>query len=298
MIALFRPVIATVSVGVLLLQQLPQIVFAQTEDSLDRIYEESIQQYILQDTFYLQVRETVDGDELFGKLQKDGVVSEFSQPFASLDIPNYRVEFSVRPDIARRTIAFMMKNGSLQAVEAVPLFKIQQDAPMFSIPTTTVRSEEDLAKSRTENAFSTQQIAPKTQPGPWYINQVGLVKDKITCLIKDPGSVKVAIIDNAFMVDHPSIKNSIEKALDVSANDTDVEPPSLDEEWMHGTHSAGLVAGRKHNGKGIIGSSLGSARIYALKATRDDTLPTDITHGIEAVAKAVELGVDVISLSR
>jgi hypothetical protein len=42
---------------------------------------------------------------------------------------------------------------------------------------------------------------------------------------------------------------------------------------------------------------LGSTDLYLLKATTDASFPTEITHGIEAFAKAVELDVDIISLS-
>jgi hypothetical protein len=38
------------------------------------------------------------------------MIDEYSQPFVGLDIPYYRVHFSVREDIAKRTIALLLSN--------------------------------------------------------------------------------------------------------------------------------------------------------------------------------------------
>ncbi len=269
-----------------------------------RIYEESVQEYILQDVFYLEVAEGKEGDKVFADLQQQGMIDEYSQPFVALDIPYYRVHFSVREDIAKRTIALLLSNGTLVSVEDAPLFHIQQSFAHSQKSNTIVPWQQPIAPSEkreqlNERAvrFSTQQIEKKNFERQWYLDEIGLVKDNLSCLSTQGQKIKVAIIDNAFVSSHPSFSSSIKKSIDVADGDSAVSPPLKDEEWMHGTHSAWLIAGKKFWGKWIIGTSLGSTELYLLKATTDASFPTEITHGIEAFAKAVELDVDIISLS-
>ena len=57
---------------------------------------------------------------------------------------------------------------------------------------------------------------------------------------------KIAVIDNAFMTTHPNIASSIRSAVDVADGDASTIPPNFEPEWMHGSHSAGLIAGKKN----------------------------------------------------
>jgi hypothetical protein len=268
--------------------------------SLYRIYEESIQRYIMQDTFYLEVAAGKDGNTVFSDLLQQGVITDYYQPFTALDIPYYRVEFSVRDDVAKRLIALMVHNGTINKIEWVPIFEIQQTGVQgFGHHGGKTRTLENFEAYAENNViFSTQQVRKKTFERQWYTDDIGLVSDNLTCLVFERPKQKVAIIDNAFMSNHPNIKQALKLKLDIADGDSNVLPPSLEGEWMHGSYSAWLIAGRKHDGEGIIGTSLGSAEVYALKATSDSAGPTEITHGIEAFAKAIELDVDVISLSR
>jgi hypothetical protein len=86
--------------------------------------------------------------------------------------------------------------------------------------------------------FSTQQIEKKNFERQWYLDEIGLVKENLSCLTTQGQKIKVAIIDNAFVSSHPSFSSSIKKSIDVADGDSNVSPPLKDEEWMHGTHSA------------------------------------------------------------
>lgn len=263
------------------------------------IYEKTVQQFVLQDVYYLELTEGPEAEKMLHDLQAQGLVEEYSQPFVGVDMPYYRVKFTVNEAKARRTIAIMMRKNLVTWVEWVPLFEIQQSFA-YGPPDT----EKNLfPKQRKQlNAkpirFTTQQVQKENFEWQWYVDDIGLVKEELLCIPpRTNEKVKVAIIDNAFMAYHPSFSGSVFSVLDVADGDSDVAPPFADEERMHGTHSAGLIAGKKFAWKWIVGTSLGSAELYLLKATSDLALPNEITHGVEAFAKAVELDVDIISLS-
>lgn len=260
-------------------------------NSLYWIYEESVQQFIRQDAFYLDVAPGQNGDELFGELQKQWMVSSYEQPFTGLDMPYYRVEFATNPDTAKRTIASMVQSFKIQSVEWVPKFEIQQFSHKWSV----TRPIKKL--NRKPLLFSTQAVREPNFEWQWYTDEIGMIANNIKCIKMSRPKLKVAIIDNAFMTTHPNIAWTVTQAIDVADGDSSTIPPNFEPEWMHGSHSAGLIAGKKSKWEWIVGTSLWSAELYVFKATADTAWPTEITHGIEAFAKAVEMNVDIISLS-
>jgi Subtilase family len=255
------------------------------------IYEESLQQLISQDTFYLDVAEWQDAAVIFGELQKQWVVSSYEQPFVWLDIPYYRVEFSTDEDTAKRTIANLIQSSRLQSVEWVPIFEVQQ----FSRTGSVTRPLRKL--NRKPLIFSIQSVREPDFEWQWYTDEIGLIPAQLSCVTMTRPKTKIAVIDNAFMTTHPNIAWSIRSALDVADGDASTIPPNFEPEWMHGSHSAWLIAGKKNKWEWIVGTSLWSAELYVFKATADNAWPTEITHGIEAFAKAIEMDVDIISLS-
>lgn len=266
-------------------------VLGSKNNSLYWIYEESVQQFIRQDAFYLDVAPGQNGDELFGELQKQWMVSSYEQPFTGLDMPYYRVEFATTPDTAKRTIASMVQSFKIQSVEWVPKFEIQQFSHKWSV----TRPIKKL--SRKPMLFSTQAVREPDFEWQWYTDEIGMIANNIKCIKMSRPKLKVAIIDNAFMTTHPNIAWTVTQAIDVADGDSSTIPPNFEPEWMHGSHSAGLIAGKKSKWEWIVGTSLWSAELYVFKATADTAWPTEITHGIEAFAKAVEMNVDIISLS-
>lgn len=250
-----------------------------------------MQQFIRQDTFYLDVAEWQDADELFGELQKQWMVSDYEQPFTGLDIPYYRVQFSTNEDTAKRTIASMVQSFKIQSVEWVPVFEVQQFSHKWSV-------SRPLNKlNRKPTLFSTQEVREPNFEWQWYTDDIGMIANNLKCITMTRPKLKVAIIDNAFVSTHPNIASSIVQTIDVADGDSSTMPPNFEPEWMHGSHSAWLIAWKKYQWEWIVGTSLGSAELYVFKATADSAWPTEITHGIEAFAKAVEMNVDIISLS-
>lgn len=274
-----------------------------TLSPLYRIYEQSIQAYLLDDTYYVQVADDINWDEYFADLQRQWVITSYEQPFTALDIPYYRVEFSVRSDQAKRLLSLMVYDWKVEQLEGIPNFQIQQyETQQFGYdPQRTTPITAPLVWRKKYSArpitFTTQQV-DDTEDWQWYTSVIWLDADHLRCLSAPKEKLKVAVIDNAFSVQHPNIRQSIKYAFDVADADKDVLPPSRESERMHGSHSVWLLAWKKYNEIWIMGTSLGSADVYVIKATADNAAPTDITHGIEALAKAIELDVDVISLSR
>jgi len=259
----------------------------------------------MQNVFYLELAEGKDGKEFFTDLQRQGIIDTYSQPFLWLDIPYYRVQFSVRSDMAKRTIALLLSNGSITWVEWVPRFEIQQSfthgAKVSQDSTNLPSSISTKRKQLIDNPlvrFTTQEVRKESFERQWYLDEIWLLKENLSCVTTDRAKIKIAIIDNAFMAHHPSFEKSTTFSRDIADGDDDVTPPVLGEEWMHGTHGAWLIAWRKFANKWIVWTSLWSAELYLLKATSDSAQPNEITHGIEAFAKAVEMNVDIISLSR
>lgn len=289
---------ATLLIAFFPLSQLETIgnYFASLYPPKYRIYEDSVAEYLwnadyLENVFYIQVGDDAQDQQVFAQLQNEWVVAEFEQPFTGLDMPYYRVEFSGRDDVIKRTLAILRSNGTVKDIMWVPRFEIQQSFMHYK----RVWPDRKLVSKPVR--FTTQQLEDKDFEWQWYLDEIWLTKDNLTCLDASWPKIKVAIIDNAFVETHPSFNTSVEKIIDVADGDTNVRPPEVSEEWMHGSHSAWLIAGKKFANKWIIGTSLWSAELYLLKATSDESLPSEISHGIEAFAKAVELDVDVISLS-
>gem|GEM_PF-4136935 len=60
-------------------------VFGKTLISLTNptswIYEKTVQEYVMQNVFYLELAEGKDGKEFFTDLQRQGIIDTYSQPF-------------------------------------------------------------------------------------------------------------------------------------------------------------------------------------------------------------------------
>ncbi len=114
--------------------------------------------------------------------------------------------------------------------------------------------------------------------------------------LKKGAPIKVAIVDNGFDLLHLDLDDKIVAMYDEADDDDDVQVPNYKPERNHGTKEAWLVWA-EHNDFGVRWI-YPYAELILVKATKDTKSGRDITNGIEAVAKAYELGADVINLSR
>ena len=118
--------------------------------------------------------------------------------------------------------------------------------------------------------------------------------------------VFVAIVDDAFLYDHPDLIDNVDvsKCYDVADGDADTRPPSSGTNkagpftFSHGTHVGGIAGAVTNNGLGVASVSNNKIKLFGIKATRDETDDTrDIESGYEGVVKAIENGADVINMS-
>ena len=86
--------------------------------------------------------------------------------------------------------------------------------------------------------FSTQAVREPDFERQWYLDEIGMIPKQLMCLKSQNPKVKVAIIDNAFMMNHTNLQGSIKKFIDIADKDENTTPPIMESEWMHGTHSA------------------------------------------------------------
>jgi hypothetical protein len=97
------------------------------------------------------------------------------------------------------------------------------------------------------------------------------------------------VVDNAFDTSIPDLQDKIVYTYDIADNDTDVNPPTQTNARVHGGVCASIIAADAFNKQAIIGTSMNTAKIMAIKATSDsESNPANITAGIKAVAHAIE----------
>ena len=109
-------------------------------------------------------------------------------------------------------------------------------------------------------------------------------------------SVKIAVVDNGFDLEHPDIKAQIIDAYDEADKDENAQVPNYKKERNHGTKEAGIIWAT-HNDF-WISWVFPDSDLILIKSTKDTANGRDVTDGIQAIAKAYEMGAEVINLSR
>jgi serine protease len=133
------------------------------------------------------------------------------------------------------------------------------------------------------------------------------------------GTIKVAVVDNAIRRTHEDLlpviwENTAEAnglpfldddfngftddayGYDVADMDNNVNPPSGQTGWDHGSHCSGVAGAATDNGIGIASIGYGIS-IIPVKASNDATGPNTMSKAYEGVDYARSVGADVISMS-
>jgi subtilisin family serine protease len=127
--------------------------------------------------------------------------------------------------------------------------------------------------------------------GQWYIYKV---KGPQSWDIQTGDStIKVAVCDDAFDINHPDMQGSFLPGIDLAENDSDVTPPTA--EFDHGTFIAGLINAQTNNNIGIASLAYG-VKIIPIKIANDFN-PDQASYGLEGINEAVNQGADVINAS-
>lgn len=79
--------------------------------------------------------------------------------------------------------------------------------------------------------------------------------------------VKIGVIDTGAQINHPALKSSINKKLSISLSNKSNYTKLKKDKGVHGTHVAGIIAGKNIPGKKWRGIAYGSASIVAVDAS-------------------------------
>lgn len=123
----------------------------------------------------------------------------------------------------------------------------------------------------------------------WWLEDINWDDNRLNYSGND---VKIAIIDSGIDVNHPDLKHCIEKELKVS----NCSQTNTNENVLHGTAVAGIIASYPSNDKGILGIAPDS-RIVSIDVTDDENGKVDVNSLIEGIKLAIDEKVDIISIS-
>jgi len=112
---------------------------------------------------------------------------------------------------------------------------------------------------------------------------------------KGSSSIVVAVTDNAMYTSHADLTNKFTtNGYDVADSDGDVNPPALNSDWDHGTHTSGLVGAETNNGTGM--ASIGfNTMVMPVKIGRNSD--GALIAGFDGVIYAADYAAKVISMS-
>ncbi len=152
----------------------------------------------------------------------------------------------------------------------------------------------------------------------WYHNNIK--SETAWDLAKGSSNIKIAIIDDAILLNHEDLKNKIwtnvneipnnnldddnngyiddYKGYDVGNSDGNPNPPTNRNlnHFNHGSHVAGIAAGETNNNKGI--SSIGfNTSIIPIKASKDNSNGVSITNSLEGIEYSIIIGADIVNMS-
>lgn len=135
-------------------------------------------------------------------------------------------------------------------------------------------------------------------------------------------SVKIAVVDNAFAIDHvdlvaniftnqseaggiPFVDDDLNgfvddiNGYDVSNSDNNPRPPSgatNSSNWVHGTHVAGIASASTNNGTGMAGLGY-SCTIIPVKCANNSSDGATFDRSIDGIFYSIQIGADIINMS-
>lgn len=235
--------------------------------------------------FYVKLRNDDGIEKTTRELEARFTGAQVSRPFASVTFDNlHRVIRVDGPGISAEGLAGAV-TVPVEYIEKVPVSR-----PLYT--------PDDLG-------------VELGSPNQWYLHTIGA--PAAWDYFKGSPDVMVAVVDNAFLVDHPDLRNKIRintgeipnngidddnngfiddyKGWNSRSNNGSVSNQS--ENSTHGTHVAGLAAAQTDNGIGIASLSFLTQWLPIKASDAND----NITHGYEGISFAASREAKVINCS-
>ena len=130
----------------------------------------------------------------------------------------------------------------------------------------------------------------------WYLPKINA--SAAWDISKGKSSVVVAVVDNAMYSAHPDLSPRLSTlSYDIADHDKNINPPVMNTNWDHGSHTSGLVGAATDNNAGIASIGCGIT-VMAIKATYDTSSNiTGISQSMEGILYAVDHGAKVVNCS-
>jgi hypothetical protein len=153
----------------------------------------------------------------------------------------------------------------------------------------------------------------------WHLDQIEA--DQAWDISQGCATVKIAIVDDAVMINHEDLQSNIYTNLgeipmngidddgngyiddvngfDVADNDNNASPPSsaTANYFSHGTHVAAIASGSTNNGVGTASIGFNSSIIPIKCKSNSSSNPAALTNPMQGVEYAIAAGADVINMS-
>jgi len=139
---------------------------------------------------------------------------------------------------------------------------------------------------------------PDREYDPFFENQWGLTAIKAPQAweeVEGSKDIKIAILDSGVDLEHPDLVDNVDLNLSCDYINDDAQPED-EHPQSHGTHIAGIIAGKGFNGIGIHGV-MNSATLIIHKILKGEVTDVPIITLASTISQAIVKGARVINMS-
>ncbi|XKH50564.1 cell wall-binding repeat-containing protein [Chryseomicrobium palamuruense] len=196
----------------------------------------------------------------------DQVIVKYSKQLTEESIHKFDIEKLDTEELKLATVDIpenVAMNDFIKQLEALPGIELVE--PDYKLSTMSISNDTNISKQYHHNLIRTPSAWRKTKGIP---------------------SVKVAVLDNGFDLNHPDLKNQIDEYYSVTDDGFS--------NGKHGTHVAGIIGAELNNKKFGAGVAPGTSLAVIDVFEGGGAYTSDV---IDGIFTAVEIGADIINMS-